>query len=144
MEKAKDIMTTEVVTLSRDTSVEEALEVLLENEIAGIPVVDDDMTLVGIVTEKDLLALFYGPQEVKGKKVGDYMTQPAVHFEEDESLAEICECLLDVTFRRVPVTRQGKVVGVVSRPDVLRCILRRAGRDVDLAPRNRRREKAKT
>ncbi|HUW20195.1 MAG TPA: CBS domain-containing protein [Sedimentisphaerales bacterium] len=130
MVKAKDIMTKEVVSLRRNTPIEEALEIMLANEIAGMPVVEKDMTLVGIITEKDLLALFYGAQDVKGKKVEDYMTQPAVHFEEDESLAEICKCLIDVTFRRVPVTREGKVVGIVSRPDVLRCILERAGRKV--------------
>ncbi|MHC4573989.1 MAG: CBS domain-containing protein [Planctomycetota bacterium] len=128
MLKAKDIMTREVVSLRLDTPVEEALEVLLAHEIAGVPVVEEDMTLVGIVTEKDLLGLFYGPGEVKGKKVEEFMTQPAVHFEEDESLHEICKCLLEVTFRRVPVTRDGKVVGIVSRPDVLRCILEEARR----------------
>jgi len=122
MLKAKDIMTKEVVSVTRDRPVEEAIELLLANAIAGIPVVEEDMTLVGIVTEKDLLGLFYGPQGAKGKTVEDFMTQPAVYFDEDESLEEICRCLLDVTFRRVPVTREGKVVGIVSRPDVLRSV----------------------
>jgi len=122
MLKAKDIMTKQVVSVSRDRPVEEAIDLLLENAIAGIPVVEEDMTLVGIVTEKDLLGLFYGPQGAKGKTVEDFMTQPAVYFDEDESLEEICRCLLDVTFRRVPVTREGKVVGIVSRPDVLRSV----------------------
>ena len=119
----KDIMTKDVVTLSRDTPVEEALALLLAHKIAGIPVVDEDMTLLGIVTEKDFLGLFYGPQAAKGKTVEQFMTQPAVHFEEDEAIGDICKCLLEVTFRRVPVTRKGKVVGIVSRPDVLRCTL---------------------
>ncbi|MBA7700150.1 hypothetical protein ES703_108859 [subsurface metagenome] len=60
------------------------------------------------------------------------MTQPAVHFEENESLEDICKCLLEVTFRRVPVTREGKVVGIVSRPDVLRYILKQMGRKANL------------
>jgi CBS domain-containing protein len=55
--------------------------------------------------------------------VEDYMTQPAVHFEEDESLEEICKCLDNVTFRRVPVTKNDKLVGILSRPDIIRCIL---------------------
>ena len=123
MLKGKDIMTREVVSVRRDASVEEVLELLLGNKISGIPVVEEDMTLVGIVTEKDLLALFYGPGAGNKKTVEDFMTQPAVHFHENETLDDICRCLLEVTFRRVPVTKKGKVVGIVSRPDVLKCVL---------------------
>ena len=131
MLKAKDIMTKEVISVRRDTPVEEALELLLANEIAGTPVVEDDMTLLGIVTEKDLLRILNEQNGGKERTVEEYMTQPAVHFEEDESLDDICKCLLQVTFRRVPVTKNGKVVGIVSRPDVLRCILEQRGRRVN-------------
>jgi len=123
MLKAKDIMTKEVVSVRRDTPAREALQLMLVNQISGMPVVKEDMTLVGIVTEKDLLRLLHGPHGTKGKTVEEFMTQPAVYFEADESLEEICECLDGVTFRRVPVTKEGKVVGIVSRPDVIRCIL---------------------
>jgi len=123
MLKAKDIMTKDVISVRRDTPVRQALQLMLVHEISGLPVVKEDMTLVGIVTEKDLLRLLHGPQGTRGKTVKEFMTQPAVHFEEDESLEEICKCLDDVTFRRVPVTKGGKVVGIVSRPDVIRCIL---------------------
>jgi len=132
MTKAKDVMTEEVVSVRLDTPVEEALELLLEHEISGVPVVGEDMTLLGIVTEKDLLGLLFGPQGVKGKTVEEYMTQPAVHFDENESLEEICQCLVDVTFRRVPVTKDGKVVGIVSRPDVIRTILQLSVGKVDV------------
>ena len=57
------------------------------------------------------------------KKTKDFMTQPVYHFNENESLEVIFKCLAEVHFRRVPVTKDGKVVGIVSRPDVLRCIL---------------------
>jgi len=127
MLKAKDIMTREVVSVRSDTPAEEALELLLRNEIAGMPVVEEDMTLVGIVTEKDLLGLFYEPEGGEKKMVEDFMTQPAVHFDEDESLYEICKCLREVTFRRDPVTKEGKGVGIVSRPDVLKCIVQGMG-----------------
>ena len=125
-------MTEEVVSVRLDTPVEEALELLLEHEISGVPVVGEDMTLLGIVTEKDLLGLLFGPQGIKGKTVEEYMTQPAVHFDENENLEEICQCLVDVTFRRVPVTRDGKVVGIVSRPDVIRTILQLSSGKVDV------------
>jgi len=69
MLKAKDVMTEMVLSVRRDTPVEEALELLLEHKISGVPVVDKNMTLVGIVTEKDLLCLLFEPQGVKGKTV---------------------------------------------------------------------------
>ena len=123
MLKAKDIMTKDVVVVWPETSVEEALELMLAHMISGIPVVNKDMILIGIITEKDLLGLFYGPQQVKGKTVEEFMTQPAVHFDENEDFEGICKCLVDVTFRRVPVTKDEKVVGIVSRPDVLKYVL---------------------
>ena len=120
---AKDFMTREVIVVRPGTPVEDAFELMLAHTISGIPVVNMDMTLLGIITEKDLLRLFYEPQNIKGRKVEEYMTQPAVHFDENESIEDICKCLLDVSFRRVPVTKEEKVVGIVSRPDILKYLL---------------------
>ena len=127
MLKLKEIMTREVVSTSRDTPAMEALKILLEKKVAGMPVVEEDMTLVGIITEKDLLPLFREGEDAKNKTVADYMTEPAVHFDENERLFDIWRCLLDATFRRVPVTSKGKVVGIVSRPDVLKFIIEDMG-----------------
>ncbi len=127
MLKAKDILTREVVSTTRDTPAIDALKILLVNKVAGMPVVEEDMTLVGIITEKDLLALFQEGEHAKNKTVADYMTEPAVNFDENERLYDIWRCLLDVTFRRVPVTSKGKVVGIVSRPDVLKFIIEGMG-----------------
>jgi len=123
MVTVKKIMSKKVVCVRRDTPVKEALQLMLAHKIPDVPVVEKDMTLVGIVTEKDLLRPLYGPQGTKGKTVEKFMTRPAVYFEADESLEEICQCLNDVDFRRVPVTKKGKVVGIVSRPDIIRCII---------------------
>ncbi len=123
MLKAKDIMTKQVVNIKKEAPIYEAIEMLAKNGIAGIPVVEDDMTLVGIVTEKDVLRLFYADEQEKNKTVKDFMTQPAVHFNEDESLSDVCNCLINNDFRRVPVTSKGKVVGIISRPDVIKHIL---------------------
>lgn len=131
MLKAKDIMTEVVVSVRPDMPVQKAVKLLLANEIAGTPVVEKDMTLVGIVTEKDLLKLFKEPECAEGATVAEFMTQPAVHFDEDESLDDICKCLREVAFRRVPVTKDGKVVGIVSRPDVLRYILEQMAQKVN-------------
>ncbi len=131
MLKAKDVMTKMVLSVRRDTPVEEVLELLLEHKISGVPVVEKDMTLVGIVTEKDLLGLLFKPQDVKEKTVEELMTQPAVNFEENETIERICQFLAKVTFRRVPVTKEGKVVGIVSRPDIIRYILDLSRRKLD-------------
>lgn len=123
MLQVKDIMTKEVVVVWPETSVKEALELMLTNEISGIPVVERDMKLVGIITEKDLLRLCFEPGGIRKKAVKEFMTQPVVHFDENENIEDICQCLNTVHFRRVPVTKNDKLVGIVSRPDVIRYIL---------------------
>ena len=123
MLKAKDIMTEEVISVKKDTLIFEAVELLAKNSITGIPVVEDDMTLVGILTEKDVLGLFYALKDAENKTVNDFMTQPAVHFNESESLLDICDCLMNNPFRRVPVTSKGKVIGIISRQDFVEYIL---------------------
>jgi len=122
MLKAKDIMTEDVISVKKDTPIYEAVDILAENQIAGIPVVEDDMTLVGILSEKDVLSLlfFYGRDEKR--TVNDFMTQPAIHFDEDENLLDVCDCLTNHDFRRVPITSKEKLVGVVSRADIIECI----------------------
>jgi len=123
MPKAKDIMTKEVIGVKEEAPIYEAIEGLAKNEITGIPVIEDDMTLVGILTEKDVLRLFYADEQEKNKTVKDFMTRPAVYFDEDESLSDVCNCLINNDFRRVPVTSKGKVVGIISRLDVIKHIL---------------------
>ena len=124
MLKAKDIMTKQVISVRKDAPVLEAVELLWKNDITGIPVVEDDGTLVGIVSEKDLIKLFYADEDLKNKTVSSFMTQPAVHFDEDEALPAVCECLMNYFLRRVPVTSKGKVVGIISRADIIEYILR--------------------
>jgi len=124
MLKAKDIMTESVISVKRNTPIYEAVELMAKNKITGIPVVEDDMALVGILTEKDILRLFYASKDAENKTVNDFMTQPAVHFDENEGLLDVCDCLMNNLFRRVPVTSKGKVVGIVSRADIIEYILR--------------------
>jgi len=123
MLKAKDIMTQDVINVKKDTPIYKALELLAKHNISGIPVVRDDMILVGVLSEKDVLSLFYAHEDEKEKTVNDFMTQPAVHFDEDESLLDVCDCLANNYFRRVPVTSQGKLVGIISRKDIIDYIL---------------------
>ena len=124
MLKAKDLMTKQVITVTKDTPIVKALELLWKNDITGVPVVKDDMTLVGIVTEKDVLRLFDAHEDQKNETVNSFMTQPAVHFDENEALPDVCDCLMNYFLRRVPVTSNGKVVGIISRADMIKHILR--------------------
>ena len=123
MLEAKDIMTKQVVCIKKDIPVVDAIRLMAKNNITGIPVVEDDMILVGILSEQDVLRLFHTYEDEKNRTVNDFMTQPAIHFEENEPLLDICYCLRDNSIRRVPVTSNGKVVGVISRSDILKCIL---------------------
>ncbi len=122
MLKAKDIMTENTISVREDIPIYEAVELIVKYGISGMPVVKDDMSLVGIVSEKDLIKLFY-EKDGENKRVGDFMTQPAVHFDEDESLLDICDFLMKNIFRRVPITSRGKLVGIISIKDILEYIL---------------------
>jgi len=124
MLKTKDIMTKDVITVRTDTPIFDAIELLIKNKITGMPVVEDDMTLAGVFTEKDALRLFYSHEDDKHKTVEDFMTRPAVHYNENESLQAICDFMMINYFRRIPVTSiKGKVVGIISRPDVIEYII---------------------
>ena len=129
MPKAKDIMTENVVSVKKDTPIYEALKLLAKYNITGIPVVREDMILVGVLSEKDVLRLFYAHEDEEEGTVNDFMTQPAVHFDKDESLLDICDCLTNNYFRRVPVTSEGKLVGIISRKDVINYILQLRRKD---------------
>jgi CBS domain-containing protein len=123
MLEAKDIMTKDVICIQKDTPIFHAIDLMVMNNITGIPVVEEDLSLVGILSEQDVLRLFHTYEDEKDRTVNDFMTQPAIHFEENEFVLDICYCLRDNAIRRVPVTSDGKVVGVISRSDILKCIL---------------------
>ena len=126
MLQAKDIMTKQVVCIRKDTPIFEAIQMMANNNITGIPVVEDDLNLVGMLSEQDILRLFHTYEDEKDRTVSDFMTQPAIHFDENEPLLDVCYCLRDNPIRRVPITSNGKVSGVISRSDILKCILKRS------------------
>lgn len=123
MLKAKDIMTRRVISVETNTPIYDALEHIAEHGISGLPVVEDDMTLVGIVSEKDVLSLFYNQDDNEETTVDEFMTQPPIFFDEEESLLDVCDFLRKNIFRRVPITSNGKLVGIISIRDVVEYIL---------------------
>jgi CBS domain-containing protein len=129
MLEAKDIMNKNVICIKKDMLVIDAIKIMSKHNITGIPVAEENNTLIGIISEQDVLRLFHTYEDEKDRKVSDFMTQPAVHFEENESLLDVCYCLRDNAIRRVPVTSNGKVTGIISRADILKCILKLCEKD---------------
>ncbi|MCK5565704.1 MAG: CBS domain-containing protein [Planctomycetes bacterium] len=120
---AKDFMKQGLVTVSRDTSIYKAITLLAENKVTGLPVVDKDFKVEGIVTERDFLRLMHTPGFQPGP-VEDYMTTDVKSFTRDDTLYDICDCLIENDFRRVPILDDGRLVGIVSRFDIIDTILR--------------------
>ncbi|MEP7239568.1 MAG: CBS domain-containing protein [Devosia sp.] len=142
--KVAEAMTTDIVTLMPGHSVKHAAQILLDHRVSGAPVVDDNGHLVGILTEGDLLRrVEFGQGMVRDDpwargtwtegeardfvrshswRVGDVMSKPVITATEDMSLNAVAALLGTRGIKRLPVLRDGKVVGIVSRADLLKVI----------------------
>jgi predicted transcriptional regulator len=118
---AKDIMTSNVVTVSANSTVKEAIEILLEEKISGLPVIDDYGRLIGIVTEFALLAIAYD-EGVRQEKVLKHMTTDLIMVEPEDSIRTVADMCIMHRVRRLPVVKQGHLVGLIARRDVLKGI----------------------
>jgi CBS domain-containing protein len=128
MFKAKEIMKTGVITVKKETGIYETIRILMENNITGLPVVNDDMTLAGIISEKDVLKLLYNIEDKPGK-VESFMTKDVVSFDQEDSAIDVTESLIKNDFRRVPILGEGKLVGILSRKDIIAYILKLRHKD---------------
>ena len=124
MIKAKDVMSKNIMTVKEETSLKFAIKLLVENNITGLPVVSDEMDLMGIVTEKDILKSLYS-SDVKSKTIADLMARDIISFDEDVDLIKIFKCLVENNFRRVPILSEGKLVGIISRRDIIKFLSRK-------------------
>ncbi len=127
MLQINEIMTTDVISVKCHTPIHKAIELVIKKGISGLPVVDDDMNLIGIVSERDMLKLYNNTEAIEKKRVSDFMTQPAVHFEETESVLSVTEFFVKNIFRKIPITSNGKLVGMISIVDVLNYIFETCG-----------------
>lgn len=116
MEKARDLMQLGVRTVEKDSSIYDAIAILAEHQISGLPVTDGS-TLVGIITERDILQLVFREEHVPGS-VESYMTRDVVTFDEEDDIAKIWTCLVRQSYRRVPIVREGRLTGIISRTDL--------------------------
>lgn len=117
MSTAKEIMVREVVSTRPSCMVEEVTRVLYHHGISGLPVCDENHCVIGIVTEADILGRTTGQDTV-----ADIMKTPVFTVAEDAPLEEIAVLLTEKKIKRVPVVADGKLVGIVSRADVVRAL----------------------
>jgi CBS domain-containing protein len=119
---AADIMTHPVVTIGGEAKLTEAIKMLLRHHVSGLPVVDPDGRLVGIVTEQDIMN-FALSGDAADTSVAEVMTKEVIAFPPQTDIATLINCLGNRHIRRVPIVEGDKVVGVVSRRDILQEIL---------------------
>jgi len=145
MMQARDIMTEHVITVGLDTSVREIATLLLDQHISAVPVVEADGALAGVVSEGDLihrselgtelpgrswwLRIFEDTSKLAeryskshGAKARDVMTRDVISVDETAKLNEIAELLETRHIKRVPVTRDGRLAGIVSRANIVRAL----------------------
>lgn len=113
--KAADIMTRDVITVDAEMSVQELCELLVNRRISGAPVCDTSGNLIGVVTEADVLTR-------PGLTVRDIMTPDVVSVQPETPVDEIAWLLASRNFRRVAVVEGEKLIGVVSRADIVRTV----------------------
>lgn len=122
--RVRDWMSRRVVTFRPEMDLREAIDLLLRHKISGAPVVDRDGRLVGILSKRDCLKIAFKSsyhQEQAGP-VSAYMTPDVKTVAPDDPLVSVAERFLATTFRRYPVVDGGRVVGVISRHDVLKAL----------------------
>lgn len=141
----KDVMSRGVLTVAPETPIQEVAAALSEAHVSGAPVVASDGTVLGVVTESDLahrlaakvapppswLKSLFSPApaealdyaKTRGRTARDIMTSPLKAVAEDTSVEEAAQLLESLNIRRLPVLREGRLVGMLSRADLLRALL---------------------
>ena len=118
MLKARDLMSPHVIAVGPDDPVQKAISLMLRHRLGGLPVVDGSGRLLGMLSEFDLLDLVWAPQT--GGEVYQYMTRDVHAVDEEAGLSTVAERLRQWGVGRLPVTSDGRLVGMVCRGDVLR------------------------
>lgn len=115
---ARDIMTRKVYTVSPEASVQEVAQLLSQKRISGAPVIDKDGKMIGIVTEADII----GKVDREGLRAADIMSPEIIAVDEETRVGEIAMLLTERKIKRVPVMRNGKLVGIVCRADIVHAV----------------------
>ncbi|OHX65059.1 CBS domain-containing protein [Flammeovirga pacifica] len=120
-------MTKKLIVFTPNQFIEEAMEVLVENKISGAPVINDEGDLVGMLSEKDCLHIVlesrYLNFPASQGKVKDYMTKAVMSITPDRDVVEVAMLFKNSNYRRYPIVKKGKLIGQVSRRDILRAAI---------------------
>lgn len=145
---ARDIMQENVITVTEDMTIEEVARLLVENDISGVPVIDKENNLKGIISEGDLIykdkqihipavvnildSTIYLESLKKFREelrkitafhVKDMMTQEVISVEVETPIEEIATIMIDKRINRVPVLKSGKLVGIITRQNILKSMI---------------------
>jgi CBS domain-containing protein len=139
---AGDVMTTGAATIRPDASLTDAARLMLEHRISGLPVIDAENKLIGMITEGDFLRPSEGRKPrvleilasgatmpadaLNTHRVEDLMTPDPITITVDTSLEQIVRLMIRHNVKRLPVVTHGKVVGIVSRANLMHALLRKA------------------
>lgn len=151
---AKEIMTTELITVSPEATLQEAAELMTRHNVSGLPVVEDGLVLVGIISESDIIedrTMFSGldhwisiesflkrnqvknlekypdsaenqEQDFLSEPVKDYMSTRLITAEPDSTVEEVGRLLVRNKVNRIPIVKNKKIVGIITRGDILKAI----------------------
>jgi len=120
----RDHMTRELFTIAPSTEIMRAAHLLVEHDISGVPVVDAENRLIGILTERDCIAVAAsaGYFDEAGGSVSEYMSSPVHTAAASDSLVDLANRFAQSQYRRYPVLEDGQLVGLISRRDVLQAL----------------------
>jgi len=115
----QDVMQHGLLTVYPDTSLYRVMDMIARHHVTGVPVVDKEMNLLGIITETDVLSFMDTPGAVEAT-VEPFMTSDVISFGPRANLHDVCRCLIEHSFHRVPIVDGTRLVGIIRRSDILR------------------------
>lgn len=122
--RVSDYMTAEITTVGPQTEITQVVQLLIQNDISGVLVVDDAGALLGILTERDCIAVASaaGYYDEWGGPAANFMSTPVETVGPDDNLVDVAERMIHSPHRRFPVIDGGRLVGLISRSDVLKAL----------------------
>ena len=129
--RVSDYMVRDLLTVAPETEIRQVVRLLVERDMSGALVVDRDGALVGVVTERDCIAVASSADyyEEWGGPVPKYMSSPVEHVAPDDNLVDVAVRMAASHYRRFPVIEDGRLVGILTRREVLRALARSGWRD---------------
>jgi CBS domain-containing protein len=121
--KARDVMVRPVVAARKNAPVRDVVFQFLNGFYSGMPVTDDQGSVIGVVTELDILEAVLGGKELVKITAGDIMTAKPITADVETPLAEVVKIMKEKNIIRLPVTEEGKLVGIVARCDILTTLI---------------------